>query len=140
MKKCCALLLILAALCTLATPALAADPPEVSPQYTYAHIVAVHLRIESGKASVTVVCVPQDPKIPSSAVTYLEKKVNGKWTRFAIPQRYNQWTIGPQTYGINVEYTAPAPSEGEYRAVAVFTLTGDTTETITRSCNFTYTK
>ena len=141
MKKVVALLLLLAALCTLASPALAEESSgEVAPQYTYAHLVAVQLKISNDKARVNVVCMPYGLDIPISIVTYLEKQVNGKWTRFAIPQRYNQWTYGPEKGNANVEYTAPVSDGGTYRAVAVYTLTKTTTETITRSYTYVYTK
>ena len=57
MKRLITYILILAPCLSMGQPALAAQPPTVTPLYTYAYLLNVSLNIsDSGLASVTVVC------------------------------------------------------------------------------------
>ena len=132
MKRLITYILILAPCLSMGQPALAAQPPTVTPLYTYAYLLNVSLNIsDSGLASVTVVCNGKPGLKSTTVVTYLEKKVNGVWTRVDIPPIGDQWVTTFLIQQFNRTYTAQLTSRGEYRAVAKFTLVGETSENIT---------
>lgn len=71
-------------------------------------------------------------------ITYLEKKVNGVWTRVDISAIGDQWIATLPAQQFDRTYTAQLTSRGEYRAVAKFTLLGETGETVTKTSTDTY--
>lgn len=124
----------------LSAPASAAgenDP--ITPRHTNATMAKVVLAIDdSGFATINSSCTA----IPSTtwirATTYLEKKVNGTWTRVDILSTDDQWVTTINTRVFSVTKTHQLTSRGTYRAVTTFTVTAETSETITVMFQATY--
>lgn len=139
MKKLITCILILALCLSMGQPALASLPPTVTPQYTYAYALSVSLDIsDSGLASIEVTCDGKPTLKSITVITYLEKKVNGVWTRVDISAIGDQWIATLPAQQFDRTYTAQLTSRGEYRAVAKFTLLGETGETVTKTSTDTY--
>lgn len=117
----------------------AAQPIEILPQYENAKNVNVCLTIDSsGAATVQVTLTGNSDLKKASVTTYLEKKVNGAWYRVDTTATNDQWVYTTTNKDFMQQYSANLKSKGEYRAVAVFTLTATTVEVITRTKTATY--
>lgn len=139
MKKILSCILILATVLALTQPAFAAQPQEISLHYVNARQAEVYLSINSsGKAVVTVTCCGNTGLKKASVTTYLEKKVNGAWTRVDISAPNDAWTYSTTSQSFSKTYSTQLNSTGQYRAVAKFTLTASTVESITDTCTATY--
>lgn len=133
MKKLISVFLALA-LCfsVFSAPASAtAEDDAIMPRYTNATVAEVTLVInDDGLATVRSNCTA----IPSTtwirATTYLEKKVNGVWTRVDILSTDDQWVTMINTRLFSVTKTHQLTSRGSYRAVTIFDVIAETTETI----------
>lgn len=141
MKKLISVFLALA-LCfsVLGAPASAAvenDP--IMPRYTNATVVHVTLVIDdSGLATIKSTCTAKSGTTWIRATTYLEKKVNGTWTRVDILSTDDQWVTSINTRVFSVTKTHQLTSRGTYRAVTTFDVIAETTETITVMSQDTY--
>lgn len=141
MKKIISAFLALA-LCfsVLSAPASAAvDDNAIVPYYTNATTARVTLAIDdTGLATISSSCTA----IPSTtwirATTYLEKQVNGTWTRVDILSTDDQWVTMINTRVFSVTKTHQLTSRGTYRAVTTFNVIAETTETITVISQRTY--
>lgn len=140
MKKLISVFLALA-LCfsVLGAPASAAEDNAIMPRYTNATVADVILVIDdTGLATISSSCTA----IPSTtwirATTYLEKKVNGTWTRVDILSTDDQWVTMINTRVFSVTKTHQLTSRGTYRAVTTFDVIAGTTETITVIAQRTY--
>ena len=141
MKKSISVFLALA-LCfsILSAPAsAAAEDNAIIPRYTNATVAEVTMAIDnSGLATIKSCCTA----IPSTtwirATTYLEKKVNGTWTRVDILSTDDQWVTMINTRVFSVTKTHQLTSRGTYRAVTTFDVIAGTTETITVIFQATY--
>lgn len=139
MKKILSCILILATVFALAQPAFAAQPDEITPQYVNARQAEVYFSINSsGLAMVTVTCCGNTGLKKASVTTYLEKKVNGAWTRVDISAANDEWVYSTTSQVFSKSYSAQLSGAGQYRAVAKFTLTAATVEYITDTCSATY--
>lgn len=139
MKKILSCILILATIFALAQPAFAAQPDELTPQYVNATQARVSLTISrSGEAIVTVTLAGNNGLKKASVTTYLEKKVNGVWTRVDISAANDEWVYSTTDRIFSKPYSASLSSTGQYRAVAKFTLTASTVEYITDTYSATY--
>lgn len=140
MKKLISVFLALA-LCfsVLGAPASAAEDNAIMPRYTNATVADVILVIDdTGLATISSSCTA----IPSTtwirATTYLEKKVNGTWTRVDILSTDDQWVTMINSRVFSVTKTHQLTSRGTYRAVTTFDVIAGTTETITVIAQRTY--
>ncbi len=139
MKKFLSCILILATIFALAQPAFAARSCGIAPQYVNAKKAVVNLTISSsGKATVTVTLSGNSGLKEASVTTYLEKKVNGVWTRVDISATNDEWVYSTTSRSFSKPYSTSLSSTGQYRAVARFTLTASTVEYITDTCSATY--
>lgn len=141
MKKTISVFLALA-LCfsVLGTPASAAiDDNAIVPYYTNATVARVTLAIDAnGLATVNSYCSAIPGTTWIRATTYLEKKVNGTWTRVDILSTDDQWVTMINTRVFSVTKTHQLTSRGTYRAVTTFDVIAGTTETITVMFQATY--
>lgn len=141
MKKFISVFLALA-LCfsILSAPASAAgenDP--ITPRYTNATVAKVVLSIDdSGLATINSSCTAIPGTTWIRATTYLEKKVNGTWTRVDILSTDDQWVTMINTRVFSVTKTHQLTGRGTYRAVTTFDVIAETTETITVMSQRTY--
>ena len=133
MKKLISVFLALA-LCfsVFSAPAsAAAENNSIEPRYTNATVADVTLGINnSGLATVTSTCTAIPGTTWIRATTYLEKKVNGVWTRVDILSTDDQWVTMINTRLFSVTKTHQLTSRGSYRAVTIFDVIAETTETI----------
>lgn len=103
----------------------------ITPRYTNATVAQVTLVIDaSGLASINSTCTAIPGTTWIRATTYLEKKVNGTWTRVNIMSTDNQWVTMINTRAFSVTKTHQLTSGGSYRAVTTFDVIAETTETI----------
>lgn len=141
MKKFISLFLALA-LCfsVFSVPALAAGENDViMPCYTNATVARVTLTItDNGLATVNSTCTAIPGTTWIRARTYLEKKVNGVWTRVDILSTNDEWVTSINTRTFSVTKTHQLTSRGTYRAVTTFDVIAETTETITVISQRTY--
>lgn len=122
------------------TPASAStENNAVMPRYTNTTIAQVTLAIDgSGLATIDSYCTAIPGTTWIRATTYLEKKVNGTWTRVDIMSTDDQWVTMINTRVFSVTKTHQLTSRGTYRAVTTFTVTAATSETITVISQRTY--
>lgn len=112
-------------------PTLAVESEAITPRYTYATVAEVTLVInDSGRATISSACTAIPGTTWIRATTYLEKKVNGTWTRVNIMSTDNQWVTMINTRVFSVTKTHQLTSKGSYRAVTIFDVIAETTETI----------
>lgn len=141
MKKVLSVILAFA-LCfsVLGAPASAsAENDTITPRYTNATVAQVTLAInDSGLATVNSSCTAIPGTTWIRARTYLEKKVNGVWTRVDILSTNDEWVTSINTRVFTVTKTHQLTSRGTYRAVTTFTVTAATSETITVISQATY--
>ena len=132
-----ALALCFSVLCAPASAAVENDP--ITPRYTNATVAEVVLAInDSGLATVNSSCTAIRGTTWIRATTYLEKKVNGTWTRVDILSTDDQWVTMINTRLFSVTKTHQLTSRGTYRAVTTFDVIAETTETITVMFQATY--
>lgn len=124
----------------LSVPALASvEDDAIMPCYTNATMARVILGIDdSGLATVTSSCTAIAGTTWIRATTYLEKKVNGTWTRVDILSTDDQWVTMINKRVFSVTKTHQLTSRGTYRAVTTFDVIAGTTETITVISERTY--
>lgn len=141
MKKLISVFLALA-LCfsVLGAPTSAtAEDNAIMPRYTNATVAQVSLAInDSGLATISSSCTAIPGTTWIRATTYLEKKVNGTWTRVNIMSTDNQWVTMINTRVFSVTKTHQLTGRGTYRAVTTFDVIAGTTETITVMFQATY--
>lgn len=141
MKKLIAVFLALA-LCfsVLGAPASASvDNDSITPRYTNTTVAQVTLAIDdSGFATIDSYCTGIPGTTLIRATTYLEKKVNGTWTRVDILSTNDQWVTSINRRVFSVTKTHQLTSRGTYRAVTTFDVIAGTTETITVMFQATY--
>ena len=141
MKKLISVFLALA-LCfsIFSAPASAAvEDNIIMPYYTNATVAEVTLAINnSGLATINSSCTAIPGTTWIRATTYLEKKVNGTWTRVDILSTDDQWVTMINTRVFSVTKTHQLTSRGTYRAVTTFDVIAGTTETITVMFQATY--
>ena len=131
MKKILSCLLVLVIVLTLLQSVSAAQPDTVTPCYTNAKSLSAYLMIDSsGSAQVTISCTANANVTQVYVATYLEKKVNGAWTWVDIPSPNDVWSYSTTSRKFTKQYSAQLSGSGEYRAVATFTLTAATRETV----------
>lgn len=131
MKKILSCLLVLVIVLTLLQRVSAAQPDTVTPCYTNAKSLSVYLMIDSfGSAQVTISCTANANVTQVYVATYLEKKVSGAWTRVDIPSPNDVWSYSTTSRKFTKQYSAQLSGSGDYRAVATFTLTATTRETV----------
>lgn len=139
MKKLIVLTLLLATLFACALPVSAAMPPTVEPQHENATSATVTLNIDAlGNATVRICVCGKASLQKASVTTYLEKKVGTQWVRVDIDASGNAWQYSTTSRNFQKTYSANLNGSGQYRAVARFTLTGTTTESITSISNSSY--
>ena len=141
MKKFISVFLALA-LCfsVLGAPASAAvEDDAIMPRYTNATMAQVTLVIDdNGLATINSYCSAIPGTTWIRATTYLEKKVNGTWTRVDILSTDDQWVTMINTRVFSVTKTHQLTGRGTYRAVTTFDVIAGTTETITVMFQATY--
>lgn len=140
MKKSISVFLALA-LCfsVLGAPASAAENDAIMPYYTNTTSAQVTLAInDSGLATINSTCTAKFGTTWIRATTYLEKKVNGTWTRVDILSTDDQWVTMINSRVFSVTKTHQLTSRGTYRAVTTFDVIAETTETITVMSQRTY--
>lgn len=134
MKKIIAAILTLVIMLPVAFPASAAEA-----RMADAQSVVCTLSISSaGKATVTIRVTGNSTLTKAVAVTYLEKNVNGTWTRVDIGTTNDTWSYTSTSTTVFKTFSAQLSGTGSYRAVTVFTLTGSSTETVTKTATATY--
>jgi hypothetical protein len=92
----------------------------------------------NGKATISIRCIGVAGTTSISAVTYIEKLVNGSWKRVDIASADDQWTAQVTTTYYIKTLTHQLTSTGTYRAVCIFTVTAGTVETVTYTSQATY--
>lgn len=111
----------------------------IMPRYTNATMAQVTLTItDSGLATISSSCTAIPGTTWIRATTYLEKKVNGTWTRVDILSTDDQWVTMINTRVFSVTKTHQLTSRGTYRAVTTFDVIAETTEKITVISQRTY--
>lgn len=141
MKKCTAFILVAIILFSLATPTHAASHPEsdISPLFLEAQSVSVDLSISSsGFALANVKVRGKDTLRSISIVVCLERYVYGMWVRVDIGKPNNEWTYTCDGDSLNKAFTTNLTISGQYRAVAIVALTGDTVEEVIVTDSTTY--
>lgn len=133
MKKLISVFLALA-LCfsVFSAPAsAAAEDNEIMPCYTNATVAQVTMVIDdNGLATIRSNCTAIPGTTWIRATTYLEKNINGAWTRVDILSTDDQWVTMINTRVFSVTKTHQLTSRGSYRAVTIFDVIAETTETI----------
>lgn len=124
----------------LSVPVLAAvEDDAIMPCHTNATVAQVTLVInDNGLATINSTCTGIPGTTWIRATTYLEKKVNGVWTRVDILSTDDQWVTMINTRVFSVTKTHQLTSKGTYRAVTTFDVIAGTTETITVMSQTTY--
>ena len=141
MKKMFSLFLVFAlSISILGTHAFAkAESDVITPYYTNATVARVVLTIDdTGLATIKSTCTGISSTTSISAITYLEKSVNGSWVRVDISETNDQWVTSTNIRIYSVTKTHQLSSNGTYRAVTVFTVTAGSAETITVISEATY--
>ncbi len=139
MKRILALLLVLTLAFSSVQVASAATVEPVAPLYENATTVCVDLQITStGKATITVCCIASDTSVSVQTTTYLERKDGASWVRVDNGEANNAWVYSTTSQTISKTYSLSLSQTGQYRAVTIFKLTGDTVERITRYSTATY--
>lgn len=139
MKKLIAILLVVSALFGMTQPASAAVVMPLEPQYDNVSQANVLLSISAnGTASVQISCTGKSCLTKTSVTIYIQKKVNNVWTRVNIGTTNNSWIYSTTNRIFIKNYSATLSGSGEYRAVAVFTFSGSTTETVTYTSSASY--
>lgn len=114
------------------------DEPTV-PYYINAASANVNLVIDdSGLATIKSTCRGISGTTSIHATTYLEKKVNGTWSRVDIPEANDQWINSTSSRIFSTTNTHQLTATGNYRAVTVFVVTAGSAETITVTSEATY--
>lgn len=136
MKKVISVILVIAAIFTaLLTPAQAAQPTEISPQYVTCQSVGTYLTIDSaGNVKVSIVLNGYTNITEVSVTTYLERENESIWYRVLL----NPWTYSGSASSFTKVFTGQISTSGNYRARSTFTITGSTVETITVTDECTY--
>ena len=139
MKRILALLLILTLAFASVQAVSAATAEQISPQYVNTEDAQVSLYISSaGKATITVRCTGTDSMTSAQTTTYLERKDGASWVRVDNGEANNAWVYSTTSQTISKTYSLSLTQTGQYRAVTIFKLTGDTVERITRYSTATY--
>ena len=143
MKKLISVILIVVSLFTLACPAFAAVPEEITPLYNNVVSASCGLTISSsGNATVTLNYKGINGVTTSATVeTYIQKKTLGLvWTTVNIGQPNNKWVDTVTGVSPTIRHYAQLDSTGTYRAVAKFTIsgTGGTADVISKTSTYTY--
>lgn len=140
MKKLISLFLALAlSLSVLLVPTWAQSNDVATPYYTNTSSVQTSLTIsEDGEAKILVYCLGLTNVTSIKATTYLEKKVNGSWSRVDIDQPNDQWVSTTTLRVFSATRTHQLTSTGTYRAVTTFVVTASSSETITVYSEATY--
>lgn len=134
MKKTIAIILVLVTMLSITFPVSAAEA-----RYVAANITTCTLSINaSGKATILVRVSGDDTLTKSVAVTYIEKLVGSTWTRVDIGTTNDTWSYTSTSASSAKTYSVQLSGTGSYRAVTVFTLTGSSTETVTKTATATY--
>lgn len=136
MKRATSILLLLAMILALVNPTNAAviTEPQISPLYINAETVTTDISISSTGVAAIVLNVSGYANVERiSVTTYIEKYNYGMWVRVNIGTTNNEWTYTYNGQAMRKMYSYKLSSSGQYRAVSLFTLTGDTTETLTVS-------
>ena len=103
----------------------------IMPCYTNATVAQVTMVIDdNGLATVRSNCTAIPGTTWIRATTYLEKNINGVWTRVDILSTDDQWVTMINTRAFSVTKTHQLTSRGSYRAVTIFDVIAETTETI----------
>ena len=134
MKKFISIFLALALCFSIfsAPASAAAEDDSIIPYYTNATVAEVTLVInDAGLATIRSNCTAKLSTSWIRATTYLEKKVNGVWTRVDILSTDDQWVTMINTRVFSVTKSHQLTSRGSYRAVTTFDVIAETTETIT---------
>lgn len=140
MKRILSALLVVTLLLISATPAFAALPETVSPQYINTSQASVAITISAnGVASIAVKCIGDSSATSISTTTYLERKVGTSWVRVDLGTTDNVWTESVSTRYLVKTYSKSLSVKGEYRATTTFTVNGTTeNETFTLYNTRTY--
>lgn len=140
MKRLISLLLVLAlGASVLLVPAWARDNEVANPYYVNTSSARTTIAIDDdGTASIQVYCLGLSNVKSITATTYLEKKVNGSWTRVDIDQPNDQWVSTTTLRVFSTTRTYELTSTGTYRAVTTFVVTASSSETITVYSEATY--
>lgn len=121
------------------TASAAVEDNAIMPRYTNITVANVTLAInDSGLATVKSTCTARLGTTWIRATTYLEKKVNGVWTRVDILSTDDQWVTMINTRVFSVTKSHQLTSRGTYRAVTTFDVIAETTETVTFMSQRTY--
>lgn len=109
------------------------------PRYANITVAEVTMAInDSGLATIDSYCSGIPGTTWIRAQTYLEKKVNGVWTRVDILSTDDQWVTSINKRVFSVTKTHQLTSRGTYRAVTTFTVTAGSSETVTVMFQATY--
>jgi hypothetical protein len=140
MKKLFSIILVFSlAISVLGIPCFAKGTIEVMPCYENVSLGNATLTIDgNGKATISIRCIGVAGTTSISAVTYIEKLVNGSWKRVDIASADDQWTAQVTTTYYIKTLTHQLTSTGTYRAVCIFTVTAGTVETVTYTSQATY--
>ena len=140
MKKLISLLLVLAlGVSILLVPAWARDNEVASLYYVNTSSARTTIAIDDdGTASIQVYCLGLSNVKSIQETTYLEKKVNGSWTRVDIDQPNDQWVSTTTLRVFSATRIHQLTSTGTYRAVTTFVVTASSSETITVYSEATY--
>lgn len=134
MKRIFSAILILVTIFAISCPAFAAEP-----RYANANTLTATMSItSSGKASIFIRMSGSSSLTQANIKVYLEKKVGGTWTRVDIGTVNDVWEYTTTNSSVTKTYSTQLSSTGNYRAVAVFTLSGTTVEEITKTATATY--
>lgn len=138
MKKLAALILVAVIIATMCIPVSAAENT-IQPYYINTNQAKVLMGIDDfGLASINVTCIGNSNATRIQITTYIEKLIGSTWVRVNIGQVNNQWTASTTTRYLAKDYSHQLTTTGSYRAVAVFTVSGSTSETFTLYCEATY--
>lgn len=140
MKKVISLFLVLTlSFSVLLVPAWARGDEVAVPYYTNTSSAQTTLTIdEDGNVSILVYCLGLSTVKSIKATTYLEKKVNGDWTRVDIDQPDDQWVSTTTSRIFSTTRTCQLTSTGDYRTVTVFVVSASSSETVTVYSDATY--
>lgn len=133
MRKPISCILILVTMLTLSVPIFAAQPVAASPQYTDINNAYVTLFIDSsGYARIQLVINGTSTFKSATITTHIEKKEGNCWVTVG-----DYWYDSASLSTTKTHYRQLTGS-GEYRACAVFVITGSTTETIRSTSRNSY--
>lgn len=138
MRKTVAFFLATTLLLAMCIPVSAAEN-SIQPYYINTNQAKVLMGIDDdGLASINVTCIGNSNATRIQITTYIEKLVGSTWVRVSIGQVNNQWTASTTARYLAKNYSHQLTTAGSYRAVAVFTVSGSTSETFTLYCEATY--